>query len=177
MVQEKCTFESYYEQYYRQVYLYIAKKINNIHDAEDIAMDAFASCYEKFDSFDPERASFQTWLYVIVNNKLKNHYRDSRSFVDLDDPEQYEEPCVEGFEDEMVAAEYLGEMRNELAAALEMLNDTQKTIVVESYFHNRNSKEIASLLCMSDVNVRVQLSRALKKMKEYFDKNNIIWEM
>ena len=77
----------------------------------------------------------------------------------------------------MVEAEYLTQMRDYLADALENLNDTQRQIVILSYFKNKNSKEIASEMGMTDGNVRVQLSRAIIKMRSYFDDNNIEWEM
>lgn len=173
----KKSFEFYYEKYYKQVYLFIYKKINNIHEAEDLTQEAFVSAYEKFEGFDPQRATFQTWIFFIANNKLKNYYRDRKATVDIDSPEQYIEPSEDSFEDEMLEAEYLTQMREYLAAALEELNSIQKNIVILSYFKNMPSKEIALYMGMSDGNVRVQLSRAIKKMKEYFDKNNIIWEL
>ncbi|MBR6940225.1 MAG: sigma-70 family RNA polymerase sigma factor [Clostridia bacterium] len=174
---EKLKFEQYYEKYYNQVYLYINKKIQNVHDAEDLATDVFIACYEKFDSFDPGKASFQTWVFFITNNKLKNYYRDRKINIDIDDPEQYIEPAEEGFEDDFVAAEYLTAMREYLAEALQEVSELQRTIITESYFHNKSSKEIALKLHMTDGNVRVQLSRALAKMRVYFEKNNISWEM
>ena len=176
-VKLKMTFEHYYEEYYRQVFVYAYKKISNLHEAEDLAQDAFVSAYEKFENFDPEKASFQTWIFIIIGNKIKNYYRDKKSYIDIDDPEQYIEPYEESFENEMLEAEYLTEMRAYLSEALEELNSIQKNIVIASYFKNKTSKEIAADLGMTDVNVRVQLSRAIKKMKNYFDKNNIIWEL
>lgn len=174
---QKMPFEYYYNKYYTQVYLYVYKKISNLHDAEDLAQDAFVSAYAKFDSFDPARASFQTWIYIIVGNKLKNHYRDRKVGIALDDPEQTVEPAEEGFEDEMVEAAYLAEMRSSLAAALEELSEIQRQIVIASYFKNQTSGEIAFALGLTDGNVRVQLSRAIGKMRTYFEKRNIAWEL
>ena len=171
------SFEFYYEKYYRQVYLFVYKKITNIQEAEDLTQDAFVSAYEKFDCFDPCKATFQTWIFFIVKNKLKNYYRDMKITVDIDSPDQFIEPSADSFEDEMLDAEYLTQMRDFLADALENLNSIQKNIVISSYFKDMSSKEIAISMGMSDGNVRVQLSRAIKKMKEYFDKNNILWEM
>ena len=173
----KMTFEYYYEKYYAQVYRYVYGKISNLHDSEDLAQDAFVSAYTKFDDFDPQKASFQTWIFFIVGNKLKNYYRDRKVNIDIDDPEQYIEPFDDGFEDEMLNAEYLTQMRNHLADALENLNSLQRNIVILSYFKNKTSNEIAVTLGMSSGNVRVQLSRAISKMRDYFENNNITWEI
>lgn len=177
MDKEKMSFEYYYEQHYKQVYLYVYSKISNAQEAEDITQDTFVSAYTKFENFDPERASFQTWIFVIVSNKLKNHYRDRKIAVYTDDDDEFLELAEEGFEDEMVEAEYLAEMRDKLADALEMLSDDEKDIIRCIYFENKTSKEAAFMLGMTDINVRVKMSRAIAKLRKYFEKNGIEWEM
>jgi len=170
---EKDTFENYFNRFYPQIYKYILKKIADIQTAEDLAMSSFASCWEKFDEFDPEKASFQTWVYVIVNNKLKNYYRDKKTFDDIDDVVE----SIDGFEDDIVTAEYLSYMRDNLSDALKTLNEVQKAIIIHKYYENKNSSEISLLVGLSPGNVRVQLTIALKKLKGYFDDNNIRWEI
>lgn len=166
------TFEEYYERYYSQVYKYILKKILDVSLAEDLAMDAFVSCYQRFDDFDETKASFGTWIYVIVNNKLKNYYRDRKIAEELNESAE----LLVHFEDELIASEYLSAMRNELAGALNSLPEVQRSIVIHKYFDNKNANEIAQIVGLTPVNVRVQLSRALQKLKDYFTKKNIKWE-
>lgn len=173
MDQEKgLLFEEYYTRYYSQVYKYILKRVTNIQIAEDLTMNSFVSCWEKFENFDQQKASFQTWLYVVVNNKLKNYYRDKKELVDLEDN------LVDGFDhqDELAMSMQLDFLRNHLALALNELPETQRKIVVYKYFQEKNSNEIAILLGFTPGNVRVQLKRAIDKLKEYFKRNNIRWE-
>ena len=173
MQEDKHTaFEKYYMEYYAQVYKYILKKISNPVQAEDLAMDSFVSCYQKFDTFDSQKASFATWIYVIANNKLKNYYRDHKITSELD--ENIESP--ENFEDEIASAVFVAKMRNELAVALEKLPEIQRNIVIHKYFNNKNANDISLIVGVSPGNVRVLLSRALKKLKEYFLDKNIEWE-
>ena len=77
-------FDDFYKEYYNQVYWYIYKKINHIENAQDLAGDVFCSCYKNFNNYDPQKSSITTWLYVIVNNRLKNYYRDRKITVPLD---------------------------------------------------------------------------------------------
>lgn len=170
---ESVSFEYYFNKHYNEIYRYIFKKVSNIQVAEDLAMDSFSSCWEKFDMFDSNKASFKTWLYVIVNNKLKNYYRDKK---DVENFEDFDE-VIGGFEDELVVAEYILQMRDVLANALNTISDVQKRIIIYKYYENKKSDEIALLVGISSGNVRVQLSRAINKLKEYFDKNNIRWEI
>lgn len=169
---EKYPFEAYYDEYYPQIYGYILKKIGDPFDAEDLAMDVFVACHQNFESFDHKKATFATWVYVIANNKLKNYYRDKKITEELDDT--IESPVV--FEDELLAAVYISEMRQDLANALNSLSEVQKTIVIQKFFNNKNANEIAEIVGISPGNVRVQLSRALNKLKEQFADKNIDWE-
>lgn len=168
---ERDVFEKYFQENYQQVVGYITKKIGNLHDAEDIAMECFMTCYRRFDSFDETKASFATWLYVIVNNRIKNYYRDERR------TEQLPENLMEDAENDWVQAEYLSQMRQELAQALKKLPEIQRRIVVYKYFYEMNSNQIAEKLRITPGNVRVLLSRAIKKMNEIFDAKNLKWEM
>ena len=84
---------------------------------------------------------------------------------------------VENFEDELISAIELSNIRNELKSALETLTEVQTTIVVLKYFHGKDAAEIADILRMSHSNVRVQLMRGMNKIRDYFDVNNIEWEI
>jgi len=172
MASEKLSFEEYYKSYYQQAYGYVFKKVSDSYLAEDLTMEAFAACYQKFDDFDPSLASFQTWLYVIINNKLKNYYRDRKITEDIDDFIDVLGSC----DDDMLAAEELREMRDLLADGLLTLPEKQRQIVILKYFKGKKSAEIAEILCMTSVNVRVQLSRALDKLKAYFEAHGSQWE-
>ena len=73
-------------------------------------MDVFYSVWEKFDTFDENKASFQTWLYVIVSNKLKNYYRDRKEIVELDDSLATEDDQA----DDVLSAIHLQYLRDHL---------------------------------------------------------------
>ncbi len=168
----KLSFEQYFNEYYSQVVKYIVKRISNLPDAEDLAMEVFTSCFRKFREFDSEKASFATWLYVIVNNKIKNYYRDHKSYDELDD----EFTDTVNFEDEIIAAQHIDFLRKELEVALRELPEHQRKILILKYFKNKNSNEIAIIMGMSSVNVRVNISRAIEKLRKYFADRNIEWE-
>ena len=174
-LQKKIAFEKYYNQYYQVVYGHFMKKIQNPAEAEDLTMEIFLKCWEKFDTFDPEKASFGTWLFVIVNNRLKNYYRDKKDFDPIDDLEQRVSP-QDSFEDGLLEVDYFISMRKYLAEALELLPEVQRTIVIARYYREKSANEIALETGLTAVNVRVHLSRAIAKIKKYFDENGIEWE-
>lgn len=163
------SFDAFYTEYYNQVYWYIYKKINHTEDAQDLAGDVFCSCYKNYENYDPEKSSLQTWLYVIVNNRLKNYYRDRKISVPLDD--QVDEKYLQTEDDYISKAVLLEDYRNMLADAISTLPEKYQLVVILKYFGEKQSNEIARIMNMSAVNVRVTLSRALKKISEILEKN------
>ena len=164
------TFEELYNGYYAKVLRYLCSHTDNVQDAEDLANNAFFICYKKYDTYDCNKASRVTWLYVIVNNLLKNYYRDKKKALSLDDPDANITPA---YNDEMERAAELLESRKLLAQALDTLDEEKKQIVILKYFHDKSSKEIAQIMGHSEGNVRVILNRSLKKLNEYFKSRNI----
>lgn len=159
--QEKQSFETFYEENYSKVVQYIWKKLGNKQDSEDLAGEVFLYCYSHYEEYDPEKSAITTWLYMIVNSRLKNHYRDTKTYVDLED-------VVGVLQDDSVdldACVYLEQVKARMAQALQKLPERQRRIVVMSYFEERSSSEIAQIMNMTPVNVRVQLSRALDKLE------------
>ncbi|GGE39144.1 RNA polymerase sigma factor RpoE [Marinicauda pacifica] len=43
-------------------------------DANDVAQDTFVAVYRNLHRYDPSRP-FQTWLFAIARNKLRDHFR------------------------------------------------------------------------------------------------------
>lgn len=169
---KQTAFEKYYMEYYSQVYKYLLKKISNPMQAEDLAMDSFVSCYQKFDTFDSQKASFATWIYVIVNNKLKNYYRDKKMTEPIDDHTE----LSDSFENDIVEAIHLEEMKKILEQALLMLDAQEQELIRLKYFDGEKSTSISTITGLSPGNVRVHLYRAIKKLKKYFEENNVKWE-
>lgn len=160
-VKEKQSFEMFYDANYSKVVRYIWTKLGNQQDAEDLAGEVFLYCYSHYEEYDPEKSSLTTWLYLIVNSRLKNHYRDTKTFVDLED-------VVGVLPDDSVDMDscvYLEQLKTQMAQALQQLPERQRRIVMLRYFEDRSSSEIAQIMNMSSVNVRVQMSRALDRLE------------
>lgn len=158
----KPAFADFYNAHYKKVVYYINMKIGNPHDAEDLASEIFMYCFSHYDDYNPEKSSLSTWLYMIVNCRIKNHYRDARTYVDL-------ETLVGVLPDETIdmdACIYLQQLKQQLEKAMERLPERQRKIVSMRYFEEKTNGEIAAELGMSQVNVRVQLSRALDVLEK-----------
>lgn len=164
-VQKETTipFESFYGQYIEQVRRYLSGKMGNTQDAEDLTSEIFEYCFRQYHTFDPGKASLRTWLYVVVNSRYKNYLRSRRCFEDIEDYMEF----TASDETPMEQAVELDCERELLARALERLPQRQREIVVQKYFLEKSAAEIGKELGMTQVNVRVQLYRALQQMKAF----------
>lgn len=166
-------FEKYFNKYYSQAIGYTEKKVNDIYIAEDIVMNSFYSCYLKYETFDSEKASFSTWFYFVLNNKIKNYYRDHKNHDNIDNVTIIED----SFENEIMAAVELSRARDTLKLALENLNEVQRKIIVLKFFENKNAVEISKILGISHGNVRIQITRCIDKIRACFKNPGIEWEV
>ncbi len=159
------TFNSFYSQHYHLVYGYVRKHVGNDQDAEDLTADIFLACYKALDSYDPARASVRTWLFVIVNNRLKNFYRDKKPRVNNENVAE-EDWGVQG-PSIMMRSMALQDSRRQIAEALKSLPEQHRQIVVDKFFNELSTAQIAEKMQLSEGNVRVILHRSLKEMKRF----------
>ena len=163
---EKPDYEDFYSTNYGRVLYYVKNKINAAEDAEDLVSEVFMYCYSHYEDYDPEKSSITTWLYLIVNSRIKNYYRDHNvTYVDY-------EVVSETMQDQSIDLDegvYLEQLHGALMKAIKTLPERQQKIVMLRYFENCSSEEIAVRLSISPGNVRVLLSRALDKLSKMND--------
>lgn len=166
---QKPAFDDFYRDNYERVLYYVRKKISNAEDAEDLTSEVFVYCYSHYDDYDPAKSSIITWLYLIVNSRVKNYYRDHMEYADY-------ESVVDTLQDQSIdldAGVYLEQLHSMLMEAIKSLPERQQKIVMMHYFQNYSSEEIAQRLGTTPGNVRVLLSRAIKKLSV---SNEIHWK-
>lgn len=158
---EKPPFEEVYTHYYPSVLSYVRGKIVNQQDAEDLCSEAFFYCFDQYEHFDPEKSAISTWLYLIVNSRIKNYYRDHKYHADIDELAN----VIADDGDDMEHCIYLEQLRDVLAKAIATLPEKQQKIVILRYFKQQSSAQIAEQLGLTSGNVRVLLTRALDKLE------------
>ena len=171
-MEQAVNFENAYREHYLPVYNYIHKHIINEADAEDLTANVFVMAYKAWDRYDPGRCPVRAWFYIIASNLLKNFYRDQEKHkddrsLDIEDALPSEEPKDTGFEE----AQNIMALREVIAEALDILEDREKTIIINKYFRDMTNAELSRSLMISEGNVRVISTRALKKMKSYLEKH------
>ena len=139
-------------------------------DAEELCQDVFEQVCRSLERYDAAKASVSTWIFTITRNLLKNYYRDKKPFVSIDEMEGFDVP----YEDDFDQAMRLEEIRHFLDEAMSDMDDLKIRMLKMRYQDEMKTREIALELGMSESNVRVTLSRTMKKLNLYAQGNDIL---
>jgi len=152
---------------------YVARKVP-IRDVEDILQDAAIKiCETKHRPsarYDPRKAPLQSWLFKIVDNMLKDHFRKQpEGEIPLSDlqPEIMEEE-----EGEVPDPLELSPDKTDIERCLVIrraicsLSEPSRTIVQRRFWDDLTIEEIAEELGMSIATVHRKLEKDLERLKE-----------
>ena len=154
-------FIEIYDEHLRRVYGYIACRVANRSDAEDLTQQTFERALVHWAEFDSARSQVTTWLIVIARNVMIDHYRSSSI-------RQSGPPLDALAESELPQAPDRGAdlgLAPELAAALADLSDRERELVALRYVADLSGAEIAAVTGLTLVNVRQILSRSLRRVR------------
>ncbi|MCR4803081.1 MAG: sigma-70 family RNA polymerase sigma factor, partial [Lachnospiraceae bacterium] len=140
-------------------------------DIEDCVNDTYLKIWNHIHEFDLEKASFKTYLSVIVRNTSINRLRKISRMEGVSQKEELSE----------LAADYVDQRQNVEAAleskenmqaltkVIEGLKKKDKEMVLRRYYYMQSSKEIAFQMGMSVNAVDSKLSRLRKQMKQQYE--------
>ena len=150
-------WEQIYAAYSGKVMGYIMARVQHRADAEDLCADVFEKVFRRIDEYDQGKASLSTWIFTITRNTLIDHFRKSKPTEDLDENLS---------DDSTVDASLLEqETLSELAAALNLLPQELRDIVVLLYYDRKPMTEIAKLMHLSYGAVKLRHQKALTLLK------------
>jgi RNA polymerase sigma-70 factor (ECF subfamily) len=150
-----------FDEHVWDVYGFVAYRIGNRTEAEDLTQQTFERALKAWRRFDPARAQPRTWLLAIARNLLVDHYRRDRSSLHRHVGEggvtEEQLPAAEGPESSGVSPE--------LAKALATLSQRDREVVALRFGADLRGPEIADLLSLTLANVQQILSRSLRKLR------------
>ena len=153
--------ETLYTEYSEKVRGYVFGKVANRHDAEDLVSDIFLKAYEKYPTFDADRASVSTWLYTITRNTVIDYFRTHRIHAELPDglPDGTE------VDDGLLRRETL----QALGEALGRLDERSRALIILRYGRGLSLKDTAARLGVSYAYVKLLHGGALRMLREHLD--------
>ncbi|WP_172899741.1 RNA polymerase sigma factor, partial [Effusibacillus lacus] len=107
----------------------------------------------------------RTWLYAIARNTVRTYYARKKpapageeDLLGLESPTDHPEQAVTD-----------RERLSLLQKALLQLNEAQRSVVILRNIHGYSTRETAQILDCSETSVKVQLFRALRKLRKILE--------
>lgn len=142
--------------------------------AEDIVQDVMITVWTRAHLFNPEKASFATWIYRTTRNRWIDHQR-KHSRMDVRDPEFMKIIA----DDEVPSAEYnfmLEQDASLLYSEIEKLTIVQKNAIKMAFMEFKTHKEISEQTGIPIGTVKTRIRSAIKTLKNNMNhkKSNFI---
>ncbi len=163
---QKDGFKELFGHYYGYVYSIVWRKIRFVgrkEDAEECISDIFAHVFLHFDEI--RSGMLTTYISTVSGRMAIDRYRSliavKNSFLNSDDFSEdiSDEENIEEKTETM-------QMNKVLLEKICSLGEPDSTIIIHKFYYQRTSSEIAQYLGISSVNVRMRLSRSLKRLKK-----------
>ena len=170
-------FDALVLRHQQEVFAVAMRMLGDRDEAQDVAQDAFVRAYRSIGAFRGE-AKLSTWLVSITMNLCRNRRRwwarRRRIIVaSLDEPIETEEGTL-GHEvadpsPSPASAAERHERQQQLAGALQMLSEGERSIVILRDIQGYAYEEIADVLCCRVGTVKSRLSRARLRLRALLD--------
>ncbi|MCU0515054.1 MAG: sigma-70 family RNA polymerase sigma factor [Anaerolineae bacterium] len=147
-----------YETFVRQIYRYVAYRVTNAADAEDLTAEIFVKMLEGLPGYRQTGAPFEAWLYRIAFSRIVDFHRRGRR-TPQDVPEELPD-------DSPLPEETLLEKQEleRLRAAIGALTDEQQQILMLRFIERKSHQEVAALVGRSVSAVKTIQHRALVEL-------------
>jgi len=157
------TFAERYRQYFPRVFAFVYGRVQNAQVAEDLVSEVFERAFLKADSLRNSEA-FGTWLFTIARNVVNSHGRKLAREHTNSDPE-----ILSAIASGQASIESQILQREKVACLLahvRCLSQREQEIISLKFDGGLANKQIAEIIGLSEVNVRVILYRALRKLRD-----------
>ncbi len=162
-------FRSVYDSVYPVLIRIVYRVTNDMEIAEELCQEAFIKFYERMDVF-PDHDQAKYWLIRVSKNLALNFQkrkgRERRAYERV-----FREP--KKLEDSGETAVLKKESHEAVKAALETLPGKMKEVLVLKEYGDLNYKEIATVLGISEGNVKVRVFRARERLAEALNRGDV----
>jgi RNA polymerase sigma-70 factor (ECF subfamily) len=161
---EPGAFQALYEKYFRQILLFVLRRVGDKSLAKDITQQVFYKALLNIGRFQLRGFPFSSWLYRIAINECNEYFRksDRIRWVAL------EESHVEWLYEELTADSERDNWEKKLPAILGKLKPDDLLVIELRYFEGKSFQEIAEIMNWSVLNAKARTYRTLHKMKKLF---------
>ena len=164
-------FAALYDRHIRAAYSLCYRMMGDRQAAEDLTQDAFLKVWRSASGYRSERGSVRTWILSIAHNRGIDQLRSMASRRRTQD--RVEQSAPRSQPSEAFAETWRNRQREQIREALNTLPPEQLKILELAYFSGYTHVEISNLLDLPLGTVKGRMRLALKKIRGYFDQENV----
>jgi RNA polymerase sigma-70 factor (ECF subfamily) len=146
-------FGELYEENFYRVYAYVARRVGDRHQAEDLTADVFREALAGIGKFEWRGVPFVAWLLGIASRAIADHFQ-RRSRETGNPPSKPEEPAPDEIERSAM-----------LFQLVERLPEAQFRVIRMRFVEQKSIREIAQELGRSEGAVKQLQLRALENLR------------
>ncbi len=146
-------FAELYEQYFYLVYAYVARRVTDRHQAEDLTADVFRDALAGIGKFEWRGVPFRAWLLGIASRSIADHFKLSgrEQAIFPDELEQATSDSVE--------------QRAMIFQLVDRLPEAQFRVIHMRFVEQKSIREIAQELGRSEGAVKQLQLRAIENLR------------
>ena len=148
-------FATLYDRNFERVYAFVARRVRNRAEAEDITSEVFHSALHNIKKFQWRGTPFCAWLYRIAYNEIVDRAKRSSRETEL-----AADPTHEEMDDV--------ERRAVLFQMVDQLPDDQRTVIVKRFAEDRSIAEVAAEMGRSEGAIKQLQHRAVEALRRHY---------
>ncbi|MDZ4714082.1 MAG: sigma-70 family RNA polymerase sigma factor [Cytophagales bacterium] len=159
-------FAVLYEKYFDRIFYFILRQTGDDETAGDLCSQTFVNVLHHLPRYEFRGLPFSAWLYRIATNEVNKYYRKKKGSKVFSIEELRIRELVEQVTD---PGEWDEEVIQRLLAYLKDLPTDMLQVLELRFFENKDFREIAYILDITESGAKMRTYRALDKLRKNFN--------
>lgn len=158
-----------FDEYYNYVYTIVFNRLRltgTLEDVDECISDVFSDVFFSYDENSSHSGDMKGFISAVAGRRAIDAFRRlssrNRGTVPLDDELKSQLPDDMRVDEEAEKRE----TGNAVLNAVKSLGEPDSTLIMQKYYYNRSSEDIAEMVDMKPAAVRKRISRAVKKLRD-----------
>ncbi len=155
-------WEQFVEEYYERIFNYCRQFLGNYEEARDVTQQVFIKCLSGLTNVR-DKQSTKAWAYSVARNCCIDRKRWYKRYLNW----------FSGDSGQEASETFSPELKMTLRKLIADLPPRQREIFILRHLHDFSTQETAQSLKISEGTVKVQLKRAVDKIKAALESDNL----
>jgi RNA polymerase sigma-70 factor, ECF subfamily len=156
-------FAELYEQHFHRIYAYIARRVHDRAETQDLTAHVFQQALANLEKFKWRGVPFSAWLYRIASNAIADYARKLPRETNAENSPIVTADAESDFE--------AIERRVRVSRAIDLLPEDQRRVIVMRFADEKSIREIANELGRSEGAIKQLQFRGLENLRSSFSES------